>query len=95
MLPNFYQRLEKSGWICFAPESCETNEQCGEGILCQPHGDQYVNKIVSQGQNVPWAITKVRIQCTDLMAEARTRMSIVCSRISPCGNISNILVLQP
>uniref|UniRef100_M1BV18 Putative plant transposon protein domain-containing protein n=1 Tax=Solanum tuberosum TaxID=4113 RepID=M1BV18_SOLTU len=63
-----------------------TNKDCESGTWL-------ASKICS-GQNVPWAATKAEILCSYLIAEARTWMSIVCNRISPSGNISNIPVLR-
>ncbi|KAG5590856.1 hypothetical protein H5410_041370 [Solanum commersonii] len=42
------------------------------------------------GKNVPQATTKAKFICSNFAVEARTWMSIVRSRISPSGNISNI-----
>lgn len=45
------------------------------------------------GNNVPWAIRKAKILCSNLTAGARIWISIVCNRISPSRNIRNIPML--
>lgn len=46
------------------------------------------------GKNVPRETTKEGIISNEFMAKANIWLSIICSRVSPCGNMTNILIMK-